>query len=167
MTRVPALNAEAIAERFIAFVAQEGPTMGDDQVRELACQIVYGMRPRELREASELPALPAQKALTVVMLPDTGAAQADECVARIEDREIVVVGPPSIFLHQLRLRVARDPALLDKIVVYALLDGKSYHEIALTEGGVFRWPVGFEQEAMDIELAIIDAYHERKTTKES
>jgi hypothetical protein len=89
-----------------------------------------------------LPAVKMQKALTVVMLHDDGAVEADQALAKLDAGGAFVVTKSEMFFHQLRLRVAIDPTLLEKIDVFYLTDG-GYQPVGLLYDDELRWPVGF------------------------
>jgi hypothetical protein len=99
---------------------------------------------------------PFQKALTVVMVRDSGPEQADKDLATVKDHSATVfrVGVPELYLHQLRLRAEEDPSLLDKIAVFFLDENNVMREVGLRFEDELKWPAGFMDEAWDIEVQI-------------
>lgn len=97
--------------------------------------------------------------LTVTMRPPTGPARADADVDALSNplcQQIIRVDVDSLYFHQLRLRATQDPSLAKHItVLYTDKDGRQRNLGLLDE--VWRWPVGFEQEGWEIEMAITAA----------
>jgi hypothetical protein len=107
-----------------------------------------------------LPALPGQKALTVTMLKDDGDVQADAAIEAIKagTSTFHVTNPSRLFFHHLRLRVALEPALADKIAVYYLTDAedpnKRWRLVGLGKDDQLRWPPNFELDLWEKEAQI-------------
>lgn len=107
-----------------------------------------------------LPALPGQKALTVTMLKDDGDVQADAAVEAIKagTSTFHVTNPSRLFFHHLRLRVALEPALAEKIAVYYLTDdedpNKRWRLVGLGKDDQLRWPPNFELDLWEKESQI-------------
>ena len=93
--------------------------------------------------------------LTVVIDPDDSAARADADLAAITSGAQVVTHERSnsAYFHQLRRRVAEHPELAPRIGVFFRQDGQ-LHPIGLLPDDELRWPIGFEQELWEIEVAI-------------
>ena len=98
--------------------------------------------------------------LTVIVEYDHGDEQADLDLKKIHDGDLVLVHAASdMYFHQLRLRVAFDPSLADKITVYSRnKDGKLEGPIGLTRehycGPKGWWPPGFQQQDWHTETLI-------------
>lgn len=103
-----------------------------------------------------LPALPGQKALTVVMHKDDGDVQADAAIAAVQrgDTFLLPQGVSELFFAQLRLRIALDPSLADKIAVYYLIPGERRYQEASPADPCTKWPVGFCNDLWEKELQI-------------
>ena len=68
---------------------------------------------------------------------------------------LMFMGVSSLFFHQLRLRVALDPTLADKIAVYYLVPGSNaYSEVKLAHGNELHWPLGFQNDLFEKEVEI-------------
>lgn len=97
------------------------------------------------------------KRLTLVLTKAESIRQADADVDALADPTtshiVRSAESGSLYFHQLRLRVAQDPALADQIEVLYIADGKT-HQIGLAKEDMLCWPVGFDMEAWDIEAAI-------------
>jgi len=108
-----------------------------------------------------LPPLTLTKPLTVVMYPDGSKAEVDAAIEAIKNGDTYFrCGISEMFFHNLRLRIALDPALEKLIsVLYATPGG--YKQVGLGDGDELHWPVGFCQEAWETESAIQEA---RETT---
>jgi hypothetical protein len=65
---------------------------------------------------------------------------------------VVRTGRLENYFHMLRLAIAKEPSLKDKIVVFYPFKGELV-EIDMTDS--LRWPEGFLNEAWDIESQII------------
>jgi hypothetical protein len=106
--------------------------------------------------------------LTVTMVPPTAMAQADTDVAALSNpqcSQVIRANVESLYLYQLRLRVAQDPSLAEHItVLYTDKDGRQW-EIDLGENGPLNWPPGFEMEPLEIEHAIIRGWRAHKEAK--
>jgi hypothetical protein len=111
--------------------------------------------------------LPFQKAITVVMIEDSGVKQAEADLAAIADGTSTVFryGPPESYFYRLRLAAAEDPALLEKIAVFyvgvdgiirEVVIGPEYSDEAL-------WPLGFLDAAWKMEIATKTARWNRKS----
>lgn len=103
-----------------------------------------------------LPALPGHKPLTFIMTPEEGEAEADALIAAMREGRTTFLPTPisGLFFHHLRLRVALEPALQDKIAVYYLTPERQWCEVGLRKEDELRWPVGFEQAAWNKEIEI-------------
>lgn len=145
-------RAQGGPQRFWAYAEDRpnGPGVGDCEIEPL-----FSASAIESSAPSVLPTLPGHKALTVVMVKDDGDVQADAAIAAIQrgDTFLLTSGVSELFLHQLRLRVALDPSLADKIAVYYLIPGeRRYEAVSLTN--TLKWPVGFLQHGWEKEAQI-------------
>lgn len=94
-----------------------------------------------------LPSLPGQKELTVTMANDDGDVQADAAIEAVKagTSTFHITNPSPLFFHHLRLRVALEPRLADRIAVYYLMpDTREWRAVGLNKGDELRWPPGFE-----------------------
>ena len=101
-------------------------------------------------EVKLLPTLTLHNALTVLMQTDDGADDADRYIANIDKGQAILATKSEMFFHQLRLRVALEPLLADKISVLFYQDGK-YKKVGLYFKDELSWPVGFLQGAWEKE----------------
>jgi predicted ATPase len=81
------------------------------------------------------------------------------CALALSDRSVLVETHSEMFINQLRLRAEVTPGLMEKIAVYFIdspIDGFCCQPRRVEFGveGEMRWPVGFMQEALDIETMI-------------
>lgn len=112
------------------------------------------------------------KALTLVMHADRGDEQADKDLEALKTgltTSMFRQSMPESYFHQLRLRVAEDPSLADKIqVLYEDYDG-TVKEIGLTDKDIFGpnnwWPVSFSKKLWDIELKISRVTHDKRESE--
>jgi hypothetical protein len=92
-----------------------------------------------------LPGVAMTKPLTVIMRRDDGPEQADAAVRALADDAIaatLVDGASEAFFGQLRIHVARDASLADKIAVYYESHGE-YRSVDLADEHGENWPEGF------------------------
>jgi len=100
--------------------------------------------------------------LTVVISRDNGEEQANtDLVAVKEGHTIVKTGATEMYFHALRLAITQDPDLIKKINVY-YDDGDCNLIGPLNLKDSVAWPVGFLNEAWDIEMRIGDAKREKE-----
>lgn len=113
------------------------------------------------------PSLASTGALTVILREDSddGIERADADLGRIAAGERrVVMAPPESYFHQLRLRVAEDPSLANKIEVVYLDKQGIRHEIGIRSmEDQLRWPAGFLRNLWDLQVKI-DRIRHRKAT---
>lgn len=104
-----------------------------------------------------LPPLTLTKPLTVVMYPDGSKTEVDAAIEAIKNGDTYFRnGVSEMFFHNLRLRIALDPALEKMVsVLYATTEG--YKQIGLGPEDELHWPVGFCNEAWETESAIQEA----------
>ncbi len=100
--------------------------------------------------------------------PYPQAALADFfCALAVAGRHAIVETHSEMFFHRLRLRVALNPSLMEKIAVYFIDSNETGNcreprEISLKGGDEIRWPEGFLVEGVNEQAAIyaaMDALH--------
>jgi hypothetical protein len=97
---------------------------------------------------------PYQRQLTVVISDNLDPVQADADIQAIKDGSTVVqTGISEDYFHRLRLRVAEDPSLADKIAAFYLKDGVLI-PVGLGYEDELIWPVGFLQAGWEEEIKI-------------
>lgn len=173
MNSVPDKNVREVIAQVIAdnpyteysYVAQNAVVERDRAIRHahmialtVASRLAAPSAIEPKLKPAVLPALPGQKPLTFLMQPPEDMKQADAVIEALKRGDTTFVPTPisELFFHQLRLRVAQDPTLADKIAVYYLHEGK-WREVGLRYGDSLRWPVGFCQEGWEIEGGISKA----------
>jgi hypothetical protein len=97
--------------------------------------------------------IPFQRKLTVVMMPDDSRQQADKDVDT-DAATTVRIGVSENYFHQLRLRVAQKPEIEKDIVVFNIAKSGVIREVGMKFEDELKWPVGFMNEAWDIESEI-------------
>jgi hypothetical protein len=103
--------------------------------------------------------VPFTRALTVLLTRDisVGQAQADSDLAAIETSQVIAHPTNEGYFHRLRLRVAENPALAEKIAVFYQDEKGKLREIGLHFEDELRWPPGFMQELWEEEMRIREA----------
>lgn len=102
--------------------------------------------------------IPQTAALTVIMQADPGRAEADAAIQSVQmGGSVFRFHPSEAFFHQLRLRVAKEPGLADKIAVLYVDSDGSVKPIGLREADELGWPPGFLHEGWEIETEILRA----------
>ena len=140
----PLCKIQNVPEPYLSMLLDRPCRRKDCPVRPLPGRVV----------PEALPTLPNQKALTVCMLEDDGAGEADRYIEGIEGGgSAFVLTKSEMLFHQLRLRVAQDPSLTDKIGVYYLVKGE-WESVGLKYEDELRWPVGFLMGAWEKETEI-------------
>jgi hypothetical protein len=133
-------------------------------VRKWDEQMVFAFALDQRRKQREEKAPPIalvtqDKLLTVIMLKPKDFQQADLDLAAVETGENQIFRIVSeLYLHRLRLRVAQNPALVEKISFSYIDENGKRHPIGLQFEEELKWPVGFCQEAWDNEIAIQEAH---------
>ena len=121
------------------------------------------IRVADAEEPKLLPPVTMEKALTVLMQTDEGDIEAERYLANIDDGCAFVVTKSEMFFHQLRLSVANNPDLTNKISVLFYQNGE-YKNIGLGYKDELRWPTGFLQGAWEKETEINEV---RKTIRKN
>lgn len=128
------------------------------------CKVKFGLEPLAAPSVSgetsagqppELIKPPFQKALTVIMFRDESDKQAEKDVNAILDGTSTVlrIGVPELYFHHLRLRVAKDPSLAEKIAVF-YVDGSAPRHVGLRFEDQENWPGGMWQGGWEKEVEI-------------
>jgi len=111
------------------------------------------IRVSDAEEPKLLPPVMMDKALTVLMQTDDGDNEAERYLANIDDGCAFVVTKSEMFFHQLRLSVAKNPEIANKVSVLFYQDGE-YKKVGLGYEDELRWPVGFLEGAWSMEIEI-------------
>jgi len=132
-------------------IAEDTATRNEylDEIAKLEERI----RVADAEEPKLLPPVTMEKALTVLMQTDDGDNEAERYLANIDDGCAFVVTKSEMFFHQLRLSVAKNPDLTNKISVLFYQNGE-YKKVGLGYKDELRWPTGFLEGAWSMEIEI-------------
>jgi len=126
-------------------------------VRQSDLQVIAKLEERirvaDAEEPKLLPPVTMEKALTVLMQTDDGDNEAERYLANIDDGCAFVVTKSEMFFHQLRLSVAKNPEIANKVSVLFYQDGE-YKKVGLGYEDELHWPVGFLEGAWSMEIEI-------------
>jgi len=120
---------------------------------ERVAELEERIRVADAEEPKLLPPVTMEKALTVLMQTDDGDNEAERYLANIDDGCAFVVTKSEMFFHQLRLSVAKNPEIANKVSVLFYQDGE-YKKVGLGYEDELRWPVGFLEGAWSMEIEI-------------
>lgn len=96
------------------------------------------------------------KPLVVILTKSPASMEADEALrvaASNPRKQVKVQTHDELFFHQLRLRVAENPAISNLVDVFYFQDGK-FLPLGLGFDDELRWPKGFGTEGWEIEIKL-------------